>query len=66
MNDLDTWRAADLLMKRYGSEAIIVAAKRVAALVDDGDLEECAAWVRIARAIVSLLREKPREGEAVN
>jgi hypothetical protein len=66
MTELDVWRSADLLMKRYGTEATIVAVKRVAALMDVGDLEECASWLRIARAIVSLLRQKPREGEAVN
>jgi hypothetical protein len=49
VTELDVWRSAGRLMKRYGAEAIIIAAKRVAALLDVGDLEGCAAWVRIAR-----------------
>ena len=53
-------------MKRYKGEAIFVAARRADALLEQGDHEGSSAWVRIGKAIDALLREKPREGEAVN
>jgi hypothetical protein len=28
MNELDIWRAANILLKRYGADAVLIAAKR--------------------------------------
>jgi hypothetical protein len=52
--------------RRYKREAIFVAAKRADALLEQGDHEGCSAWVSIGKAIDALLREKPREDEAVH
>jgi len=52
--------------RRYKREAIFVAAKRADALLERGDHEGCSACVSIGKAIDALLREKPREDEAVH
>jgi len=46
------------------SEAIFVAAADT--LLEQGDHEGSSACVRIGKAVDALLREKPREGDAVN
>jgi hypothetical protein len=50
MNELDTWRAANILLKRYGHDA----------LLDQADVQGCSAWIRIANAIAELDRRAPR------
>ncbi len=62
----DTYRAASLLIKQHGDEAVIHAATRVYELLDAGDLDCAAVWRRIIRAIEELQRKEPGEGEAVN
>ena len=57
---------AQLLVDRYGDEAGIEAAKRADDMLDKGDLDGKAVWLRIMRAVEELLREEPREGERVN
>ena len=37
VDDLDIWRAANLLIKRYGSDAAVQAAMRADELQADGD-----------------------------
>ena len=57
MVELDTWRAANILLKRYGDEALFIAAKRADALLDQGDQAGCSAWIRITKAITELKRK---------
>jgi hypothetical protein len=57
MNELDIWRAANILVKQYGAGAVFIAAKRADALLEQGDAEGCVVWVRIARAITDLERK---------
>jgi hypothetical protein len=38
-SDLDIWRAANLLIKRHGEDAVIVAAQRADELLAKGDVE---------------------------
>ena len=45
--DIDLWRAAKLLVDRYGDEAGIEAANRADAMLDKDDLEGKAVWLRI-------------------
>ena len=66
MTQLDIWRSADALMKQYGTGAVFIAALRADEFLARGDRESCSVWARITLAIDVLLREKPREGEAVN
>jgi hypothetical protein len=48
--DLDIWRAANLLIKRHGPEAEIVAAHKVDELMAAGDVEGQLVWrcIRVA------------------
>ena len=64
--EIDMWRAADLLVKRHGSEAAIVAAQRSDECMAAGDTEGQRIWKHIVDAILELLRDKPDEGERVN
>ena len=43
MKDLGIWRTANLILKRYGDEAVFIASNRVDALLDQGDTEGCSA-----------------------
>ena len=52
---LDLYRSANLLVKQYGTEARIEAAMHADAVLDRGDLDGQAAWLRICRAIGVLL-----------
>ena len=63
--DLDIYRSAHVLVKRYGQDASIEAAQRADAMLDEGDMEGHAVWLRIVRAVEELLRAEPRLGERV-
>jgi len=62
VDDADIWRAANLLVKRYGARA----AQRADELSADGDDEGYAIWKRILEALGELTRTKPANSEAVN
>ena len=63
---LDIWRAANILVKRRGADAAMVAAQRADELLAAGDVEGCAVWKRILAAVDELTCTKPAEGELVN
>jgi hypothetical protein len=46
MIELDNWRCANLLLKRYGAEAVFIAAKRADAMLDQGDHGGCGRYKR--------------------
>jgi hypothetical protein len=51
---------ADLMIRRFGEDAKIEAAKRADELLDAGDLDGQAVWMRIIKAIEELQStEKP-------
>ncbi len=52
--DLDTWRAANLLIRQHGDDAELAAARRAELMLERGDLEGQTVWMRIRRAIVEL------------
>ena len=56
--DIDTYRAAHLLIKRHGDDAPIEAAMRADELAADGDMEGRAVWL-IGRAIEELRQREP-------
>jgi hypothetical protein len=64
--DIDTWRAALLLLKRHGSDAALVAAQRADECLAEGDNEGQRVWKAIVDAILELLRHTPDESERVN
>jgi hypothetical protein len=66
VDDPDIWRAGNLLLRRHGGEASIVAARRADELLAAGDVEGCAVWKRILAAIGELTRTKLAMGERVN
>ncbi len=64
--DIDIYRSAATLIKRYGEDAPIQAGMRVDALLDESDLDGQAVWRQILAAIEALLRKEPGEGEGVH
>ncbi len=63
VTDLDIYRAANELIKQFGDAADIEAAMRADELMDAGDMEGRAVWLRIVKAIEELLSEE-RPGDA--
>ena len=59
MQDIDVWRTAGLMVKRYGKDAVIESAKRADDLMAVGDLDGQRVWLRVLKAIEELTDEKP-------
>ncbi len=58
--DLDIYRSANLLVKQHGQHAPIHAAMKADTMLDKGDLDGCAVWKRIVKAVEELLsKERP-------
>ncbi len=58
--DLDIYRTANVLVKQHGDDAPIHAAMRADELLDKGDLEGCAVFKRVIKAIEEMLsKERP-------
>jgi hypothetical protein len=66
VDDPDIWRAANLLLRRYGVDAAIRAAQCADELFADGASDGYAIWKRIIEAMGELTRTKPTKGERVN
>ncbi len=64
--DLDIYRTANLLVKLLDQDAPIHAAMRADAMLEKGDMEGCAVWKRILRAVEELEGTAPKPGEAVH
>ncbi len=62
-SDLDIYRSANELIKQHGEAADIEAAMRADELMEAGDMEGRAVWLRIVKAIEELLSEE-RPGDA--
>ncbi len=65
-SDLDIYRSANVLARRYGEDAPIEAAMRADAMLDKGDLDGYAVWKRVLRAVEELKGTTPKSGEAVH
>jgi hypothetical protein len=59
-------READLLMKRYGVDAPLIAARRCDDLRAAGDSEGSEIWWRILEAVAKVWRTTPAVGERVH
>ncbi len=57
--DLDIYRSANLLVKQYGQDAPVHAARRADAMLEKGDLDGYAVWKRILRAVEELQGTMP-------
>ena len=66
LSDLDLWRAANIMIKRYGDGAATEAAMRADEFLDQGSIDGQRLWMWIVQAIEELQRERPRDGEAVH
>ena len=58
-SDLDIYRSANELIAQHGDEAPIHAAMRHDELLEAGDLDGCATWKRIIKAIDELQNTAP-------
>lgn len=54
MEDKDVFRYARELVDRYGANAPALAALRVDAMLDAGDLDGVVVWKRLSRAVEEL------------
>ncbi len=63
MEDIHIFRAAALLIKERGDEAAIHADTEFDKMLERGDVEGAAVWLRIAKAIHDTQRETPRPDE---
>ena len=58
--------SAHLLIKRHGGDAAIHAAMRADELMEAGDMDGRAVWLRIVKAVEELLAKERPEGEKVH
>jgi hypothetical protein len=65
-SDLDIYRSANELIEQHGEEAPIHAAMRADELMETGDMDGRAVWLRIVKAIAELLSRERPEGEKVH
>ena len=66
ITDLEIYRAANQLVKRYGADAEFEAAKQADAMLEAGDIEGQGVWQRILAAVDELQRQKRSEGEPLH
>ena len=61
LTDLDIYRSAKILVEQHGVDALIEAALKADELLDAGDLDGQAVWLRIRKAVLELLKPDDRE-----
>lgn len=54
MENKDIYRAAKLYIDQYGNDAVLHASMKADAMLDAGDLDGCAVWKGIVRAIEAI------------
>ena len=59
MPEVDIWRAASLMLKRYGEKALEESAARADKLFAEQDHDGAAVWRRIIDAVGQLAKMKP-------
>ncbi len=63
-SDLDVYRSANKLIEQHGEDAPILAAMRADQLMETGDMDGRAVWLRIVKAIEELQsQERPEDAE---
>jgi hypothetical protein len=58
--EIDIWRAATLMLKRYGEKALEQSATRADELAADGDPDGADTWRRITAAVEQLANTVPQ------
>ena len=59
--EIDIWRAANLMLKRYGDKALEKSAARADELTAGGDHDGADTWRRISAAVVQPANNTPSE-----
>ena len=54
VSEIEIYRAANLLIERHGTDAVVEAGRLVDLMLGRGDMEGRQVWLRIRRAIVQL------------
>jgi len=62
---IDIWRVAQLMLKRYGDDAELESAKRADELAETGGLEGAAVWRRVVGADIQLANATPGSGQPI-
>ena len=57
--EIDIWRAANLMVKRYGDKALEESSTRIDELAADGDHDRADTWRRITTAVEQLANITP-------
>jgi len=57
--EIDIWRAANLMLKRYGEKAFDESSTRADELAADGDHDGASTWRRITAAVKQLANNVP-------
>ena len=65
-NERKIWEAALLLVRRHGSQAVVIAEQEAERLRSEDDELTCVVWCWIARSTAELLRPVPGAGERVH
>ena len=63
MDDIDIYRSAAVLIKEQGDKASIHAGMKFDDMLERGDLDGAAVWLRIIKAIHDMQRNSPCPGE---
>ncbi len=62
VDDLDIYRAANELIEQHGEDAPLHTAMRADELMETGDMDGRAVWLRIVKAVEELLAKERPEG----
>jgi hypothetical protein len=57
--EIDIWRVANLMLKRYGDRALVESARRADEVAAAGDTAGVAVWCRIINAVDQLANTTP-------
>ena len=59
ISEIDIWRVANLMLKRYGDQAEVESARRADEFWEDGDAAGVADWRRVMGAVRRLANTTP-------
>ena len=66
ISEIDIYRAANILVKRYGEDAALEAAQRADVMLERGEMDGYALWKNIVRAVEEVQRTQLGAGEALH
>ena len=66
MHENEIWQVATSLLKSDATQAFAFSVQRANDFLGQGDAAAAATWIRIARVVEDLRRQKPMKGEAIH